>query len=238
MARNGPQWPAMARTPLGAPADEPRLAGRSWRLCARVQVQQRAPELAAKLCEDVLPNCAVASTSFDFSRGPRMITDVCALLAVTTPLGDTTLVVQRQLEQLAGPLIHLSAARGVPVCEGRRRTFVRMWLADSSGLHAGRAATWLSSEAHPEMHGARPAGWIGPALAPTLPAPPHHSTDARGAEGGPLLCAWHSVRRLGSPHWESDTVLHVEIVDEVSWHSDRLSQMDPIWDPTRPQPAP
>ena len=42
----------------------------------------------------------------DFSRGPRMIVDVVPLLAAPTPLPDAgyRLVIQRQSEQLTGPV--------------------------------------------------------------------------------------------------------------------------------------
>ena len=39
-------------------------------------VARRSPELATKLTEDVLPNCGVACCQFDFTRGPRPITEV------------------------------------------------------------------------------------------------------------------------------------------------------------------
>jgi hypothetical protein len=75
------------------------------------QVQRRSPDLARVLSEDVLPNCGVASCTLDFSRGPRMIVDVCVLLPSHNPLTDAhRLVIQRQSEQLSGPVLHLQAA--------------------------------------------------------------------------------------------------------------------------------
>ena len=61
------------------------------------------PELDAKLREEVLPNCGVACCQFDFTRGPRMITDVRVLIAMPSPTGDFRLVMQRRQKQLAGP---------------------------------------------------------------------------------------------------------------------------------------
>ena len=88
-------------------------------------VQRREPELARKLCEDVMPNCGVACCQFDFDRGPRMITAVTPLLAAKTSLETYELVIQRQLEQLAGPVVHLFSARNVPQREGLGRPYAR-----------------------------------------------------------------------------------------------------------------
>ena len=51
-----------------------------------------------------MPNCAVVSTQFDFSRGPRMITDLILLQTARTPHETYNLVIQRELEQLVGPV--------------------------------------------------------------------------------------------------------------------------------------
>ena len=140
------------------------------------------PDLAAKLCEDVLPNCGVASCQLDFSRGPRMIVDVCPLLAVATPSPRSgyELVIQRQLEQLTGPVIQLIQARGVPLREGCGRPYVRMFLSDSSGLHVGRQASWAAAEPHEQILGrVDHAGWIGPQprqIAEQVRAPSHVDT--------------------------------------------------------------
>jgi len=91
------------------------------------EVQRREPELARKLCEDVMPNCAVVSCQFDFSRGPRMITDLILLQTARTPHESYNLVIQRELEQLVGPVIHLFSARNVPHREGLGRSYARMW---------------------------------------------------------------------------------------------------------------
>ena len=49
------------------------------------------------------------------------------------------LVMQRQFEQFAGPVVHLVGLNHVPLTEpAASRVFVSMWLADSSGLHIGR----------------------------------------------------------------------------------------------------
>ena len=53
--------------------------------------------------------------------------------AAPTPLGGFKLVMQRQFEQLAGPVLHLHTVRGMAGRDGIPRAFVRMWLADSSG---------------------------------------------------------------------------------------------------------
>ena len=82
------------------------------------------PELARQLTEDILPNCGVACCAFDFTRGPRMITSVTPLQAAQTPLGGQALVIQRQSEQLVGPLIHLFSCRNVPLREGSGRVYV------------------------------------------------------------------------------------------------------------------
>ena len=60
--------------------------------------------ITPRLKQEVLPNCGVACCELDFTRGLRMITDVRLLLAAPTPTGDHRLVVQRQFEQLAGPV--------------------------------------------------------------------------------------------------------------------------------------
>ena len=65
-------------------------------------VARRAAELDAKLREEVLPNCGVACCQFDFTRGPRMITDVRVLIAMPSPTGDFRLVMQRQQERSRG----------------------------------------------------------------------------------------------------------------------------------------
>ena len=106
-------------------------------------VQRRAPELAARLKQEVLPNCGVACCELDFTRGLRMITDVRLLLAAPTPTGDHRLVVQRQFEQLAGPVIQLFSVRNPPNLHGKdSRPWVVMWLADSSGMHVGRKVSY------------------------------------------------------------------------------------------------
>jgi hypothetical protein len=51
-----------------------------------------------------MPNCAVVSCQFDFSRGPRMITDLILLQTARTPHESYNLVIQRELEQLVGPV--------------------------------------------------------------------------------------------------------------------------------------
>ena len=148
---------------------------------------------------------------------------------------------------------------------GLSRVYVRMWLADSSGLHAGRQvpargegvagltaagraaqgrgrdptpsthhhvgrlsfrcsplisptslfaqAVWSPSEAHVELSGPRPGGWVGPKRSGG-----GHSSGGkqqREPEAGALsdrrACVWNSARQLGRSHWESDTVLHVEV---------------------------
>ena len=86
-----------------------------------------------------------------------------------------------------------------------------MWLADSSGLHAGRHTSWAPTEEHIETNGARPAGWIGPRRTHK-----NRLSSAQGrGEGVPRVCMWNSARRLGRSHWELDTVLHVELRDEL-----------------------
>eukprot|EP00966_Prymnesium_polylepis_P008741 201435-Prymnesium_polylepis.1 len=72
------------------------------------------------------------------------------------------------------------AAGGVNSLVGSSRAYVRMWLADSSGLHAGRAADWSPSEAHVELSGPRPAGWVGPKRTGG------HAGGGRDAPGGAL----------------------------------------------------
>jgi hypothetical protein len=99
--------------------------------------------------------------------------------------------------------------RGVPQREGYGRPFVRMYLTDSSGIHAGRCAVWPVAEPHAEMLTQRPAGWI---------VGPQPSADkSKTAEGVavPMLCVWNSAKQLGRSHWEADTVLHIEILTEV-----------------------
>ena len=72
-------------------------------------------------------------------------------------------------------------------------------------MHVGRAAVWPTSEAHVESVGQRPQGWIGP----------KRGGGSKGAAEGGLgdrrSCVWNSARQLGRSHWESDTVLHVEV---------------------------
>ena len=41
-------------------------------------------------------------------------------------------------------------------------------------------------------------------------------SSASHAKGeGSRVCMWNSARRLGRPHWELDTMLHVELRDEL-----------------------
>ena len=168
------------------------------------EVQRRSPDLARILCEDVLPNCGVASCQFDFTRGPRMITDVCPLLSSPSPLsGSYRLVIQRQSEQLTGPVIHLGAIRGVPNRPGIGRPHVRMYLTDSSGMHAGRFALWPPATPHAEtLDGQRPSLLSSAAR------------DAALSSAPVVGCVWNSARQLGRSHWDSDTVLHVEVLGE------------------------
>ena len=114
-----------------------------------------------------------------------MITDVRLLLASPTPTGDHRLVVQRQFEQLAGPVIQLFSVRNPPSLSRDSkdsRPCVVMWLADSSGMHVGRKAAW-------------------PAL------------ELRAAEAGGGT--WNLARQLGRSHWDADTVLHLELREQA-----------------------
>ena len=67
-------------------------------------VEYSQPELAHRLLDELMPNCSLACCQLDFARGPRMITDVRPMIAVPTPSGGHNLVLQREYEQLRGPL--------------------------------------------------------------------------------------------------------------------------------------
>ena len=187
-------------------------------------VQRRAPELAARLKQEVLPNCGVACCELDFTRGLRMITDVRLLLAAPTPTGDHRLVVQRQFEQLAGPVIQLFSVRNPPHLHGKdSRPWVVMWLADSSGMHVGRKVSYSTSIQHLDEP-TRPADqhihrvWLqlecygcslmGTRLQATWPALELRATEAGGG-------TWNLARQLGRSHWDADTVLHLELREQA-----------------------
>lgn len=67
-------------------------------------------------------------------------------------------MMQRQFEKLEGPVVHLLSVHGVQSTVGGK-VYVRMWLADSSGVHTGRHAVWAANEPHVELSGPRPTGW-------------------------------------------------------------------------------
>jgi len=163
-------------------------------------VGHRSTELASRLCKDVLPNCGVACCQLDFSRGPRMITDVRLLVAAQTPNAGVKLVMQRQFEQPTGPVVHLTGVNHVPLFDLSARVQVTMWLADSSGVHIGRQAAWPAATAHA-----------------TSPDDAKALADAKGKRNlRPGLvwrgrCTWNSARRLGQSHWGADTVLHLAV---------------------------
>ena len=137
-------------------------------------------------------------------------------------------------------MIHLFSARNVPHREGYGRSYARMWLSDSSGLHTGRHTSWCATEAHVETSGARPAmrasALVRSAISTQSAPPPACKCSSRRAltfpqvrsaistqrsstshvKGeGSRVCMWNSARRLGRPHWELDTMLHVELRDEL-----------------------
>ena len=52
----------------------------------------------------------------------------------------------REFEKLAGPVLRLLAVRGIT--DPLASPYVSMWLADATGMHTGRAATW---QPHPPL---------------------------------------------------------------------------------------
>ena len=87
-----------------------------------------------------------------------------------------------------------------------------LWSTAECGRATPRAqAVWSPSEAHVESSGPRPGGWVGPKRTggsgggKQREAEPTALSDRRA-------CVWNSARQLGRSHWESDTVLHVEVL--------------------------
>ena len=131
-----------------------------------------------------------------------MITDVRLLITSPSPSGGMKLVMQRQFEQFAGPVVHLVGVNNVPLSEpAATRVCVDMWLADSSGVHIGRQAVW-------------PA---------TLPSPASEAdarilSEMRSKRGRRALtaawrgqCTWNSAHQLGQSHWGADSILHIAV---------------------------
>jgi broad specificity phosphatase PhoE len=165
-------------------------------------VAHRSADLATRLCKDVLPNCSVACCQLDFTRGPRMITDVRLLVTSPSPSGGMKLVMQRQFEQFAGPVVHLVSVNNVPLCEpAGARVTVSMWLADSSGVHIGRHALWPASTPAP----ASDADARAVAEAKRNRSRRAQSVPWRGR------CTWNSAHQLGQSHWGADSILHIAV---------------------------
>lgn len=131
-----------------------------------------------------------------------MITDVRLLVTSPSPSGGMKLVMQRQFEQFAGPVVHLVGVNNVPLCEAAgARVAVSMWLADSSGVHIGRHAVWPASTPTP----ASPADARAVAEAKRNRSRRAQSVLWRGR------CMWNSAHQLGQSHWGADSILHIAV---------------------------